>query len=94
LKGSEIILKVNCSPRQYGAIKVLREEAREAIQLPPGVEVKGLKITDKAILLNVIVPPNSGAKSQETLYKIITMMFLSLYQILNLAKMLTKKKNA
>ena len=94
LKGSEIILKVNCSPRQYGAIKVLREEAREAIQLPPGVEVKGLKMTDKAILLNVIVPPDSGAKSQEALYKIITMMFLSLYQILNLAKMLTKKKNA
>jgi len=94
LKGSEIILKVNCSPRQYGAIKVLREEAREAIQLPPGVEVKGLKMTDKAILLNVIVPPDSGAKSQEALYKIITMMFLSLYQILYLAKMLTKKKNA
>ena len=90
-KGSEIILKVNCSPRQYGAIKVLREEAREAIQLPPGVEVKGLKMTDKAILLNVKVPPDSGAKSQEALYKIITMMFLSLYQILNLAKMLTKK---
>jgi hypothetical protein len=94
LKGSEIILKLNCSPRQYGAIKVLKEEAREAIQLPPGVEVKGLKMTDKAILLNVIVPPDSGAKSQEALYKIITMMFLSLYQILNLAKMLTKKKNA
>ncbi len=94
LKGSEIILKLNCSPRQYGAIKVLREEAREAIQLPPGVEVKGLKMTDKAILLNVIVPPDSGAKSQEALYKIVTMMFLSLYQILNLAKMLTKKKNA
>jgi hypothetical protein len=91
LKGSEIILKVNCSPRQYGAIKVLREDAREAIQLPPGVEVKGLKITDKAILLNVRVPPERNAKSQEALYKIITMMFLSLYQILNLAKMLTKK---
>jgi hypothetical protein len=91
LKGSEIILKLNFSPRQYGAIKVLREEAREAIQLPPGVEIKGLKMTDKAILLNVKVPPDSGAKSQEALYKIITMMFLSLYQILNLAKMLTKK---
>jgi hypothetical protein len=91
LKGSEIILKLNFSPRQYGAIKVLREEAREAIQLPPGVEVKGLKMTDKAILLNVKIPPDSGAKSQEALYKIISMMFLSLYQILNLAKMLTKK---
>ncbi len=91
LKGSEIILKLNFSPRQYGAIKVLREEAREAIQLQPGVEIKGLKMTDKAILLNVKVPPDSGAKSQEALYKIITMMFLSLYQILNLAKMLTKK---
>jgi hypothetical protein len=91
LKGSEIILKLSFSPRQYGAVKVLREEAREAIQLPPGVEMKGLKMTDKAILLNVKVPPDSGAKSQEAMYKIITLMFLSLYQILNLAKMLTKK---
>lgn len=91
LRGSEIILKLSFSPRQYGAIKVLREEAQGAIQLPPGVEMKGLKMTDKAILLNVKIPPDSGAKSQEALYKIITMMFLSLYQILNLAKMLTKK---
>jgi hypothetical protein len=91
LRGSEIILKLSFSPRQYGAIKVLREEAQGAIQLPPGVEMKGLKMTDKAILLNVKIPPDSGAKNQEALYKIITMMFLSLYQILNLAKMLTKK---
>jgi hypothetical protein len=92
-KGAEIILKVNSSPRQYGAVKVLREEAKGAIKLPPGVEIKGLKMTDNAILLNVKVPSDSDAKSQEALYKIITMMFLSLYQILNLAKMLTKKKN-
>lgn len=92
-KGSEIILKVNYSPRQYGAMKVLREEAKGAIKLPPGVELKGLKMTDKAIILNVKVPSDSDAKKQEVLYKIIAMMFLSLYQILNLAKMLTKKKN-
>lgn len=90
-KGSELILKLNYSQRQYGAIKILKQDARGAIKLPERVIMKGLSITDKAILLKVKISSNMS-NNQEALYKTINMMFLSLYQILNLAKMLSKNK--
>jgi hypothetical protein len=92
-KGSEITLKLNYSQRRYGAIKVLKQDARGAIKLPEQVIMTKLIITDKVILLKVQVLPNIS-ENKETLYQTISMMFLSLYQILSLAKILTKKKNA
>jgi hypothetical protein len=92
-KGSEITLKLNYSQRQYGAIKVLKQEARGAIKLPEQAIMTRLSVTDKVIILKVKVSPNIS-ENQEALYQTISMMFLSLYQILSLAKILSKKKKA
>lgn len=53
--------------------------------------MRNLKITDKAMHLMVRIPPNQS-EIQEDIYQTIVAMFLSLYQILNLAKMLSKEK--
>jgi hypothetical protein len=90
-KGGEILLKLVFSQRQYGAIKLLKQEAQEAIRLPEKVRFRSLNVTDKAILLKVKLAPEL-MNNQAVLYQTITMMLLSLYQILNLAKLLSKKK--
>ena len=90
-KGGEILLKLIFSQRQYGAIKILKQGAQEAIKLPEKVRFRSLNITEKAILLKVKIAPEL-MNNQAALYQAITMMFLSSYQILNLAKLLTKKK--
>jgi len=90
-KGGEILLKLVFSQRQYGAIKLLKQDAQEAIRLPEKVIFRSLNITDKAILLKVKFAPEL-MNNQAALYQAITMMLLSLYQILNLAKLLSKNK--
>ena len=90
-KGGEILLKLVFSQRQYGAIKILKQDAQEAIRLPEKVRFRSLNITDKAILLKVKFAPEL-MNNQAVLYQTITMMLLSLYQILNLAKLLSKNK--
>lgn len=90
-KGTEFFLKLNYNQQRYGAIQVLKEDAKAAIKLPEGVIPKGLTITKKAIQLKVNVSPEIS-NNPEVLYQTISMMFLSLYQILNLARMLSKTK--
>jgi hypothetical protein len=92
-KGGEVFLKLTCNQRQYGAIKILKQDAQGAIKLPDRVKIKGLNITDKAILLRVNVPSEIW-NNQDVMYQTITLMFLSLYQVLNLARMLSQKKKA
>lgn len=87
-KGSTISLNLKYLRRKYGAIEVLKQEAPGAIKLPKWSTVKNLKITDKALTLTV----KSESKQINILYQTIISMFLSLYQILNLAKMLSKRK--
>ncbi|MDM9384400.1 hypothetical protein QUB80_27390 [Chlorogloeopsis sp. ULAP01] len=74
---------------RYGAVKILKEEINGALKLPYFAQLKALKLTDKAIRLVVRVSPEMVDKPGE-LYKTITMIFLSLYQVLNLAKILSK----
>jgi hypothetical protein len=50
-----------------------------------------MKVTPKAIDLTVNTP---HFFKQEEMYQTITMMFLSLYQVLNFAKMLSKRRAA
>jgi hypothetical protein len=87
--GLDVTLSLTYPQRRYGAIKILKDEVSGAIQLPNFCRLRNLKVTDKAINLVVRVESNM-ADSQEDLYKAITMMFLSLYQVLNLAKVLSK----
>lgn len=97
-KGWEVAIVLNYSTRKYGATQVLKQEIQDAIQLPSQAVLKGLKVTPKSIQLVVKVRPNASSPTDEIyeaeLYRTITMMFLSLYQVLNLAKLLSRPKGA
>jgi len=88
-KGTEINLKLSFPSKKYGSIHVIQKAAPEAVKLPEQVNLKRMKVTSKAIDLTVNTPI---ILNQEGLYQTITMMFLSLYQILNFAKMLSRKR--
>ena len=89
-KGIEVNLELNYPRKKYGAIQILKSEALEAVKLGPRATLKNLKITDKAIKMSVKMSPLISEDGEE-LYRAIATMFLSLYQILNLAKQLSKK---
>jgi hypothetical protein len=89
LKGTEINLKLSFPSKKYGSIHVIQKAAPEAVKLPEEVNLKRMKVTPKAIDLTVNTPQFF---KQEEMYQTITMMFLSLYQILNFAKLLSKKR--
>jgi hypothetical protein len=88
-KGTEINLKLSFPSKKYGSIHVIQKAAPEAVKLPEEVNLKRMKVTGKAIDLTVNTPYFSNYPE---MYQTITMMFLSLYQILNFAKLLSPKK--
>ena len=88
-KGTEINLKLSFPSKKYGSIHVIQKAAPEAVKLPEQVNLKRMKVTPKAIDLTVNTPPFF---KQEEMYQTITMMFLSLYQVLNFAKKLSKRR--
>jgi hypothetical protein len=88
-KGTEINLKLSFPSKKYGSIHVIQKAAPEAVKLPELVNLKRMKVTPKAIDLTVNTPYFSNYPE---MYQTITMMFLSLYQILNFAKMLSRKR--
>jgi len=90
-KGTEINLKLSFPSKKYGSIHVIQKAAPEAVKLPEQVNLKRMKVTPKAIDLTVNTP---HFFKQEEMYQTITMMFLSLYQVLNFAKMLSKRRAA
>jgi len=89
-KGTEINLKLSFPSKKYGSIHVIQKAAPEAIKLPEKVNLKRMKVTPKAIELTVNT--THAFRREGLLYKTITMMFLSLYQILNFAKLLSKRR--
>ncbi len=89
-QGLDINLYLTYPQRRYGAVKVLQSEVREAIKLPQFSMIKRLKVTDKAMNFTVRVSPEV-AENEGQIYKTVVAMFLSLYQVLNLAKMLSKE---
>ncbi|WP_083637028.1 hypothetical protein [Leptolyngbya sp. 'hensonii'] len=92
-KGTELAVTLTYSQRKYGAVKVLQDSWQNAIKLPAGVRLKRVRLTDKGMLLQVTAPPDM-TPARDNLYKTVTMMFLSLYQVLNLARVLSKPKQA
>ena len=96
-KGLELQIVLSYSRRKYGAIKVLQPDAEAAIHLPANVRLRDLKLTDKGMKLSAKLLPDAANPTKdltEALDTTMTMMFLSLYQILNLARVLSKKKEA
>ncbi|HEY9747363.1 MAG TPA: hypothetical protein V6C63_01575 [Allocoleopsis sp.] len=90
-KRLELNLDLDYSLKRYGAVPVLRDEARGAIQLPPEVMLKRLDVDAKDIHIVVRTPPWTGTEQVDGLYQAIAMMFLSVYQVLNLARVISKK---
>jgi hypothetical protein len=88
-KGTEINLRLTFPSKKYGATSFLQQAAPEAVKLPEEVNLKRMKVTPKAIDLTV---NTSHFFKQEEMYQTITMMFLSLYQILNFAKWLSRMR--
>lgn len=88
-KGQLIQLSLKIPLRRYGAIQVLKSEAETAIQLPAEITQKRLTFTDKSIVLTVKTP--AEYQNTDKLYQTISMMFLSLYQVLNLANLLSNR---
>lgn len=93
-KGFLLELTLTAPRKKYGALPVLSQEATGAVQLPPNCTLKGLKVTDNRLSLEVKAAlfATDAAVLSEELYKITTMMFLSLYQVLNLARVLSTDK--
>lgn len=92
-KGIEVSLWLKFSTRKYGAIKLLRSDAFKAVKVPGGVTVKQFQLADQELVLLTKAPPDTSPNLQ-LVYRTVTMMFLSLYQILNLARTLSKPKQA
>lgn len=97
-KGSSLTLTLRFQRKKYGAVTVLKDSLKEALQLPLTARVKRIKVSDRTLSLTVKVPPypsprhfdvdrNVDVKQVEEL---ITQMFLSLYHVLNLAQKLSK----
>ncbi|MDZ7958949.1 MAG: hypothetical protein RMY34_13885 [Aulosira sp. DedQUE10] len=87
--GLDVVLTLNYPQRRYGAIKILQNEVSNAVKLPNLSYMRDVRLTEKAVHLSVRIAPQV-ADNQEEIYQTITMMFLSLYQVLNLAKVLSK----
>ncbi|BAY88160.1 MULTISPECIES: hypothetical protein [unclassified Tolypothrix] len=87
--GLDIVLTLHYPQRRYGAIKILQSEVSKAVKLPNLSHPRNVKLTDKAVHLSVRMAPQV-ADNENEIYQTITMMFLSLYQVLNLAKVLSK----
>lgn len=88
-QGLDIIITLIFPRRQYGAVKILQNQLKEAIKITETAQIKRIKVTDKNMSLTVNLP-NSVSDNQEVLYETINMMFLSIYQVLNLVRMLSK----
>lgn len=91
-KGLEVTLTLEIPRKKYGAITLLKQEVADAIHLPPNTPIKHIKVTDNHFSLMAKVPPHktTNVHNIDQLYQIVTLLFLSAYQVLNLAHKLSK----
>ncbi|MEA5582953.1 hypothetical protein VB620_16585 [Nodularia harveyana UHCC-0300] len=92
LRGLDINLILSYPQHKYGSVKILQNDVINAIKLPNCSVVRGIKITNKTMNLNVRISPEVS-ENESDIYITIVAMFLSLYQVLNLAKILYKEKS-
>ncbi|NEP17113.1 MAG: hypothetical protein F6J97_09425 [Leptolyngbya sp. SIO4C1] len=87
-KGLEIVLELQFPRKRYGAVQVLCSDIQAAIKLPADIRLKGIKCSDQRLSLSVKAPP--AWLEATRLHSLITQLFLSAYQVLNLAKQLSQ----
>ena len=97
-KSSHVVL-VGLKPKtkRYDHLSQLAPQAKGAIKLPPFGLLKDLSVEEGAVTLKVATKENWGASApgepdeQASGTQLVAMMLLSLYQILNLSRELTRK---
>lgn len=95
--GAEASVMLKVKPARYRHLANLSEDAIEALQLSQNTERKAMTIDERGLGLRVRLSPSwratssdkSSAPSSGT--HALAMMFLSLYQILNLSRAIDKK---
>ncbi|MDY6782323.1 MAG: hypothetical protein SW833_07195 [Cyanobacteriota bacterium] len=93
IKGFEILLTLKYIPERYPGVLNLKERANSAVQLPATVKLKRLKIADDKLTMKAKVTLfNSRGKLKDLLFQSIILMFMSLYQILNLARAINQRE--
>lgn len=94
---SDAIAKVQLrvKPERYQHLERLGPHARNAVQLPKGTQLKSLGVQEDRITLTVLVSSpwdfKDTEKGQVNAVRMVAMMFLSLYQVLNLSRAIDKK---
>ncbi len=100
--GAEFQLALKFKPERYAAIESLAGDLSGAIQLPPDTICKGVDCANGKLKLRVGLKgvrwqsntPDCDELSRESGLQVVSMMFLSAYQILNLGRELTKREAA
>ena len=90
----ELDLFLQFSRKRYGAVSILEQDISGAIKLPPGAQLKKIKVDDNKLGLRVkINPSNPSGFTPKLAYDASASMFLSLYHVLTLAQKLSKAQN-
>ena len=88
-KGMELELFLQFSRKRYGAVSILEQDIESAIKLPPGAQLKKIRVDDNKMGLRVKISGMS-VSNPKFVYDTTASMFLSLYHVLNLAQKLSK----
>lgn len=91
-------VQLRVKPERYQHLGRLGPHASQAVQLPPGTQLKRLDVeADRLTLMVLVDSPWDTHETDPTpvnAVRVVAMMFLSLYQVLNLSRAIDKKKVA
>lgn len=87
-KGHLLNLNLAFSRRKYASITQLSNDLQGAIQLPATARLKGIENRENKLALQV---KSSPPPAVDGLYQTISLMFLSVYQVLNLSREMSKQ---
>lgn len=97
----EAELRLRFKPAKYRHMATLKADAEQAVQLPQGVTMKRLRYSDRELGLRVTSKSSWCVRGPEERVgrgidatRALSLMFLSLYQILNLSKAIQKSAAA
>lgn len=83
----QAVVSVKPKEKRYPGVAQLGQQARGAVQLPRGAEVKDLSTRDNVLTLKAA---RKGDWNVDGSTQLLSQMLLSLYQVLNLAKKIDK----
>ncbi len=94
---TDVALRLKPKTNKYAQLTTLSHDAAAAVQLPPWVTLKALQVSDGTLLLKAgtklpwdIPSEKMKLQGQGNGVDMIAMMFVSLYQVLNLSRIITK----